>query len=83
MGDLRRSKRLPDQTVYGPKLWYYFQETTGKHDAERSEENAKLQAARRNRGIHEVLTDDKVYFKVIADARLKLEKRHCSCYAVH
>ena len=39
-----------------------------------AEENAKLQAAHRNRGIYEVLTDDKDYFKVIADARLKLEK---------
>ena len=38
------------------------------------EKSAKLQAARRNRGICEVLTDDKDYFKVIADARLKLEE---------
>ena len=34
----------------------------------------QLQATRRNRGIYEVLTDDKDYFKVIGDARLKLEK---------
>ena len=39
-------------------------------------------AARRERGICEVLTDDKEQFKVVADARLKLEKRHGSCYAV-
>ena len=37
-------------------------------------ESAKLQAARCSRGIYEVLTDDKDYFKLIADARLKLEK---------
>ena len=38
-----------------------------------AEENAKMQAARRIRGIYEVLTDDKDHFKVIADARLKRE----------
>ena len=43
--------------------------------AEREEEGAKLHAARRNRGIYVASTDDKVCFKVIADARLKLEKR--------
>ena len=36
--------------------------------------SAKLQAARRNRRIYEVLTDDKDDFKVVADARLKMEK---------
>ena len=35
--------------------------------------SAKLQTARRKREIYEVLTEDKDYFKVIADARLKLE----------
>ena len=33
-----------------------------------------MQVARRNRGIYEVLTDDKDDFKAIADTRLKLEK---------
>ena len=37
-------------------------------------DSAKLQATRRNTGIYEVLTDDKDYIKVIADARQKLEK---------
>ena len=31
-----------------------------------------MQAARRDRGIYEVLIDDKDYFKIIADTRLKL-----------
>ena len=48
-----------------------------------AEQSAKLQAARRNRGIYEVLTNSKDQFKVIADARLKLEKSYCSCCAVH
>ena len=39
-----------------------------------AEESAKLQAARRNRGKYKELTHDKDYFKVIAGARLKLEK---------
>ena len=39
-----------------------------------AEESAKLHAARSNREICEVLDDDKDYFKVIAVARLKLEK---------
>ena len=51
-----------------------LQETMGKQVAEWAEQSARLQASRRNRGIYEVLTDDKDHFKVIADARLKLEK---------
>ena len=39
-----------------------------------AEVGAKLQAARRNRGIREVLIDDTDYFKVIVDARLQLEE---------
>ena len=39
-----------------------------------TEENARRQAARRNRGIYKVLTDDKDDFKMVADARLELEK---------
>ena len=42
--------------------------------AEWTKESVKLQAARRNRGIDKVLTDDKDYFKMITGARLKLEK---------
>ena len=48
-----------------------------------AEENAKLQAARRNTGVYEVLTDDEDYFKVIADARLKLEQDAAPANAVH
>ena len=72
----RRTKpnRLPDQTIYGLKLGHDAQRNKKKHIAEWAEKNAKLQAARRNRGILEVLTDDKDYLKVIADVRLKLEK---------
>ena len=46
----------------------------GKWKTYENPKGAKLQAARRNRGIHEVLADDKDYFKVIADARVKLER---------
>ena len=43
-----------------------FTETNGKTQfAEWAEEGAQQQAARRNRGIHEVLADDQDYFKVI------------------
>ena len=38
------------------------------------EEHARLQAARRNRRVHEVATGDTDDLKVIVDARLKLEK---------
>ena len=51
--------------------------------AELEEENFNLQAARRNRGIYEVLTDYKDYFKEIADARLKLDKDTVFFFAVH
>ena len=51
-----------------------FQETKENRLQNEAEESAKLQAARRNRGNYEVLTDDKDYFKVIVDTRLKLEK---------
>ena len=75
MEDPRKSKRPPDQTVFGLKLGQDYpriEET--KEMAEWAPEDAKPQAARRNGGIYEVLTEDKDYFKVIADARLKLEK---------
>ena len=39
----------------------------------RVEMNAKLQPARRNMGIYEVLADDKDFLKMIGKARLKLE----------
>ena len=51
-----------------------FQETKETYCAQWAEESAKLRAARRYRGIDEVVADDKDYFKVIADARLRLEK---------
>ena len=51
--------------------------------AEWAEENAKLQAARRNTGVYEVLTDDEDYFKVISNARLKLESDAAPANAVH
>ena len=51
-----------------------FQETKENRLQHEAEESAKLQAGRRNRGIYEVLTDDKDYFKVIVDTRLKPEK---------
>ena len=51
-----------------------IQETKAKYIAEWAGERAKLQAARHNRGIYEVLTDDKDDFKVTADARLNLLK---------
>ena len=41
---------------------------------ERTGKRAKSASRRRNRVIFEVLTDDNDYFKVIADARLKLDK---------
>ena len=44
------------------------------HLSEWADKCAKMQAARRNRGIFEVPIDDKDYFEVIADARLKLVK---------
>ena len=37
--------------------------------------DAKLQAARHNRGSHDVSADDNDYLKVIADPRLKLEQQ--------
>ena len=33
-----------------------------------------MDKARRNRGLYEVFSDDKDYFKIIPDARLKLEE---------
>ena len=50
---------------------------------ELAEEGAELQAAHRNRGFQEVLTDDKLNFKEIADARQKLEKDTGPAFAVH
>ena len=62
------------QYIYGLKPGYGLPRNKDKTNAEWAQKGAKLQAARRDRGIYEVLTDDKHYFKVIADARLKLEK---------
>ena len=68
---------------FGLEAWTKLrQETSGNHIAEWAEESAKLHAARRNRGIYEVSTDDKDYFNVIVNASLQLEK-YCSCCAVH
>ena len=64
----------PDRIL--PEAWTQVSKKQEESEiAEWAEENAELQAARRHRGIHEVLTDDKTnYFKVIADTRLKLAK---------
>ena len=55
--------------------WWKSKEQKDTSIAEWAEESAKLQAARRDRGIYEVLTGDKDYFLVTADARLKLKKK--------
>ena len=58
-----------------PETWTQLsKKQTHREIAEWVEESAKLQAARRNRETCEVSTDDKDYFKVIADAILKLEQ---------
>lgn len=44
-----------------------------KDIAKWAEANARLQAVRRNERMSEVSANDKDYFKVIADARLKLD----------
>ena len=59
MEDLRKSKRLPDQTVFGLKLGQKYPRNKKKQIAEQAEESAKLQAARCNSGIYEVLIEDK------------------------
>ena len=75
MEDLREARRPPEHTVNGLKLGQDYPRNTRENRLHNgAEESAKLQAVRRNRGNYEVLTDDKDYFKVIADARLKLEK---------
>ena len=54
----------------------FLSSSTGKLNCrmDRTKESVKLQAARRNRGIDKVLTEDKDHFKTITGARLKLEK---------
>ena len=67
--------RIPHRTVFVLKLGHHYpRNKMQKYIAEWAGERAKLQSPRRNTGIHEVLTDDKDDLKVIADARLKLEK---------
>ena len=81
MEDRRKSQRLPDQTEHGLKLGEYSPGNKWNNKLQKwAQESAKLQAARRNRGIYEVWTDDKNYFTVIADARLKLEKDTASAF---
>ena len=55
------------------KLGHKYPRNTKKINCRMDKKSAKLQAAHRNRGIHEVLADDKDYFQVIVDALLKLE----------
>ena len=57
MEDLQRSKRLADRTVFGMKLGHNYSRSKKKTNelAELAEESAKLQAARRNKGTHEVV----------------------------
>ena len=65
---------LPDQTVYGLKFGHDFCKTQKEHKLQNGQKkvpNCKQDAATGK--IYEVLTEDKDYFKVIADARLKLE----------
>ena len=71
---IQRCKRLPDPTVSGLNLGHnHPSNKKAKSIAEWAEESAKLQAARTNRGIYEVLTDDEDCVKVIVGARVKLE----------
>ena len=56
-----------------------YQRNKNDEIAEWAEEIDKLQGARRNSVIYEVLTDDKDYLKVISDARVKLEKDTKPC----
>ena len=56
-----RPTKIPNTTR--PDSLQNVSKKQGKSIAEWPEENAKLQAARRNRGIYEVLTDDKDYFQ--------------------
>ena len=58
------------QYIYGLKPGCGLPRNMDKTNAEWAQKGAKLQAARRDRGIHEVLTDDKHYFKVIAERML-------------
>ena len=69
MEDWQRSDRQPDHTVFSLKL--------GHNSRPRNKKKTKLQT-----GHNESPTDDKDYFKVIADCRPKRGK-HCSCFAVH
>ena len=56
-----------------PEVQTTIREEKKKTIAECSEVHAKLQSARRNSEIYEILADDKDYLKVIAEARLKLD----------
>ena len=73
MADSPTSIRLPDHTLYG-RLNAVLQEQN-EELAEWTEVNAKLQSARRNRRTYEFSAEDSDDLKVIAAARLKLEKR--------
>ena len=82
MEDARKSQRTQDQTVNGLKHGHNCPRKQ-KRITEWAEEDATLlQAARRNREIYEVQTDDRDHITVTADAPLKLEK-HCSRNSVH
>ena len=77
------SKKTTGPDSFRPEAWTQCSKKRRENEiAEWDEENAKLQAARCNRGLCEVLTNEEDYFKMITDARLKLEKGYCSCFAV-
>ena len=77
MEHLRKSRILPDLTVSGLELVYVFpKKPKEKHIAQwEQKEVLKLHAERHNRRTCKIFTADKDYLKVIADARLKLEKQ--------
>ena len=76
MEDLRKSKRLPDQTACGLKLGQEFPRNKKKNYIAECvwKKVPKLQAARRNKGTYEVFTNVKDHIKGSAHARVVLEK---------
>ena len=71
MGDPQNSK--PDLTENGLELGHSSQETKRAANAGVGRGTHQASSRTRIRKICEVLTDDKDFFKVIADARSKLE----------
>ena len=82
MEDQRKSQRPQDQTAYGQKLGHNDSGNRNEkmQDGQKKVPNCKQHTA--NRGIYEVLTDDKDFFNSIAEARRKLENGCFSCHAV-